>query len=114
MSSRLDGHFVTGHVDQTAICEEITDRDGSSIYTFSYIPQANQITVEKGSICVNGVSLTVFNSQEGKFSVAIIPYTFAHTNFNRFVVGTVVNLEFDMLGKYVMTAALNAQLPRDF
>ena len=98
---RLDGHIVQGHVDQTATCEEIIERDGSWELTFEYNAQEGNITVEKGSICVNGVSLTAFNSQDNRFSVAIIPFTYEHTNFKDLSAGDVVNLEFDIIGKYV-------------
>ncbi len=97
----LDGHIVQGHVDQTATCTAITEADGSWYYTFEYDASSGNITVEKGSIAVNGVSLTVVNSQKGSFQVAIIPYTYEHTNFHTFQVGTVVNLEFDIVGKYI-------------
>lgn len=97
----LDGHIVQGHVDQTATCTAITEADGSWYYTFEYDASTGNITVEKGSIAVNGVSLTVVNSREGSFHVAIIPYTYEHTNFHTFKVGTVVNLEFDIVGKYI-------------
>lgn len=100
IGNRLDGHIVQGHVDQTAKCINIENADGSWIYTFEYEDQGN-ITVEKGSITINGVSLTVFNSNENQFSVAIIPYTHEHTNFHTFEIGTIVNLEFDIVGKYV-------------
>ncbi len=97
----LDGHIVQGHVDQTATCTAITEADGSWYYTFEYDASTGNVTVEKGSIAVNGVSLTVVNSREGSFQVAIIPYTYEHTNFHTFKVGTVVNLEFDIVGKYI-------------
>lgn len=97
----LDGHIVQGHVDQTATCTAISEADGSWYYTFEYDAASGNITVEKGSIAVNGVSLTVVNSQKGSFQVAIIPYTYEHTNFHTFRVGTVVNLEFDIVGKYI-------------
>ncbi|PIV58600.1 MAG: riboflavin synthase [Bacteroidetes bacterium CG02_land_8_20_14_3_00_31_25] len=97
----LDGHLVQGHVDQTAVCTEVKEADGSWYYTFKYDPTKGNITVEKGSISVNGVSLTVVNSQEDKFSVAIIPFTYDVTNFHQIKKGTVVNLEFDIIGKYV-------------
>lgn len=97
----LDGHIVQGHVDQTATCTAITEADGSWYYTFEYDASTGNVTVEKGSIAVNGVSLTVVNSQKGSFQVAIIPYTYEHTNFHTFKVGTVVNLEFDIVGKYI-------------
>lgn len=98
---RFDGHIVQGHVDQTAICESVTDENGSWKFFFKYDSTPGNITVEKGSITVNGVSLTVVNSDEGRFSVAIIPYTFEHTNFINIKVGSIVNLEFDIVGKYV-------------
>ena len=100
LGDRLDGHIVQGHVDQTAKCVDVVEIDGSWNYTFSYENLGN-ITVEKGSICVNGVSLTVVNSQDDSFSVAIIPYTYEHTNFHTFKLGTMVNLEFDIIGKYL-------------
>ncbi|MFI8377765.1 riboflavin synthase [Leeuwenhoekiella sp. NPDC079379] len=101
LGSRLDGHIVQGHVDQTAICREVSIKDGSWIFTFDYNPTLNNVTIEKGSITVNGVSLTVVNSKLNTFSVAIIPYTYEHTTFKSFKKGTVVNLEFDVIGKYV-------------
>lgn len=101
LGDRLDGHIVQGHVDQTAICTEATETNGSWLYTFEYDPKLNNITIEKGSITVNGVSLTVVNSQKNSFSVAIIPYTYEHTNFKQFEIGTKINLEFDVIGKYV-------------
>jgi riboflavin synthase len=100
-NGRFDGHIVQGHVDQTAICTERTNLDGSWQYSFEYDPTLNNLTVEKGSICINGVSLTCFNSTKNTFSVAIIPYTFEHTNFNELQVGHTVNLEFDIVGKYI-------------
>jgi riboflavin synthase len=102
LDGRLDGHIVQGHVDQTAVCTEVRAAEGSWYYTFSYEPaQDDYMTVEKGSVSVNGVSLTVVNSKDNSFQVAIIPYTYEHTNFHEFKVGTVVNLEFDIIGKYV-------------
>jgi riboflavin synthase len=101
MNGRIDGHIVQGHVDQVGTCEKVEEVDGSWIFTFSYDASSGNITVEKGSITVNGTSLTVVDSKDGQFSVAIIPYTFEHTNFHTFKVGTRVNLEFDILGKYV-------------
>lgn len=101
IDSLLDGHLVQGHVDQTAECTKIEEADGSWYFTFEYDPSKGNITVEKGSISVNGVSLTVVNSKEKTFQVAIIPYTYEHTNFHQFKVGTVVNLEFDIVGKYI-------------
>ncbi|MBP6041171.1 MAG: riboflavin synthase [Flavobacterium sp.] len=101
LGDRLDGHIVQGHVDQTATCIAIDEAGGSWHYTFEYDETLNNITIEKGSITVNGVSLTVVNSKKNQFSVAIIPYTYEHTNFNAFQMGTIVNLEFDVIGKYV-------------
>ncbi|MCG9792149.1 riboflavin synthase [Flavobacterium algicola] len=101
LGDRLDGHIVQGHVDQTAICIATAETNGSWSYTFEYDEALSNITIEKGSITVNGVSLTVVNSKKNQFSVAIIPYTHEHTNFHDFVVGTKVNLEFDVIGKYV-------------
>ncbi|BAU53982.1 riboflavin synthase [Mucilaginibacter gotjawali] len=101
MNARLDGHIVQGHVDQTAICTGFAALDGSWEYTFAYDAAAGNVTVEKGSICVNGISLTVVNSKANSFSVAIIPYTFEHTNLQQVREGSVVNLEFDIIGKYV-------------
>jgi riboflavin synthase len=101
MNGRLDGHIVQGHVDQTAICKEVTESGGSWYYTFEYDPSKGNITVEKGSIAVNGVSLTVVNSKNNSFQVAIIPYTYHNTNFHQIVNGTTVNLEFDIIGKYI-------------
>ncbi|SEE18045.1 riboflavin synthase [Tenacibaculum sp. MAR_2010_89] len=100
LGARLDGHIVQGHVDKTGVCENVKDDDGSTIFTFSYDFDGN-VTIEKGSITVNGVSLTVVNSKKNEFSVAIIPYTLEHTTFKNFVKGTKVNLEFDVIGKYV-------------
>ena len=101
MNARLDGHIVQGHVDQTAKCTGFRELDGSWEYTFEYDASAGNVTVEKGSICVNGISLTVVNSKDNSFSVAIIPYTFEHTNLQQVREGSVVNLEFDIIGKYV-------------
>ncbi|MDE0966945.1 MAG: riboflavin synthase [Flavobacteriaceae bacterium] len=101
VGDRLDGHFVQGHVDQIATCVNVDNENGSWVFTFKYSPLNNNITIEKGSITVNGVSLTVVNSKESEFSVAIIPYTFDNTNFNSFKAGTLVNLEFDVFGKYI-------------
>ncbi len=110
MDGRLDGHIVQGHVDQTAICKEVLEADGSWYYTFSYdfdpeMARKGYMTVEKGSITVNGVSLTVVNSQTDSFQVAIIPYTFEHTNFHAIRKGSVINLEFDIIGKYLSRLA---------
>ena len=101
LGDRLDGHIVQGHVDQTAICTNIKNEDGSWKFTFNYDSNLNNITIEKGSITVNGVSLTVVDSKKDSFSVAIIPYTYKHTNFKDFKIGTEINLEFDVIGKYV-------------
>ena len=101
MGARLDGHIVQGHVDQIGICENVEEQDGSWIYSFSYDPSLGNVTVEKGSITVNGTSLTVVNSMEGGFSVAIIPYTYENTVFHTLRKGDRVNLEFDVIGKYV-------------
>lgn len=101
LGDRLDGHIVQGHVDQIAECTNIQEANGSWIFTFKYDAELSNITIEKGSITVNGVSLTVVNSKKDSFSVAIIPYTYKHTNFNTFKIGTIVNLEFDVIGKYV-------------
>jgi len=101
LGDRLDGHIVQGHVDQTATCISVEESNGSWTYTFDYDASQNNITVEKGSVCVNGVSLTVVNSKEHSFSVCIIPYTHGYTNFKHIRTGTVVNLEFDILGKYI-------------
>lgn len=110
MNGRLDGHIVQGHVDQTAVCDEVVEADGSWYYTFSYeldLAKARQgyMTVEKGSVTVNGVSLTVVNSQKNSFQVAIIPYTYEHTNFHAIGKGSVINLEFDIIGKYLSRLA---------
>lgn len=101
LGDRLDGHIVQGHVDQTGICESIEEKEGSWIFRFSYDEKLNNPTIEKGSITVNGVSLTVVDSEKNAFSVAVIPYTFEHTNFKYLKKGDVVNLEFDVIGKYV-------------
>jgi riboflavin synthase len=101
LESLLDGHMVQGHVDQTAVCTKVEEADGSWYYTFEYDPTKGNITVEKGSVSVNGVSLTVVNSKEKSFQVAIIPFTYEVTNFHTFKEGTVVNLEFDIVGKYI-------------
>ena len=101
LGDRLDGHIVQGHVDQTGICKSIQEANGSWYFTFEYDPVLNNLTIEKGSITINGVSLTVVNSLKNEFSVAIIPYTYEHTNFKNFKIGTKINLEFDVIGKYV-------------
>jgi riboflavin synthase len=100
LGDRLDGHIVQGHVDQKAKCTKVVEENGSWVLSFKY-KNSDNITVEKGSVCVNGVSLTVVNSGDNDFSVAIIPYTYEHTNFNIFKVDTVVNIEFDIVGKYI-------------
>jgi len=105
LGDRLDGHIVQGHVDQIGTCTDIKNEDGSWVFSFKYDFGLNNITIEKGSITVNGTSLTVVNSKKDSFSVAIIPYTYQHTNFNTFKVGSIVNLEFDVLGKYVSRLA---------
>jgi riboflavin synthase len=101
MNSRLDGHIVQGHVDQIGFCKGVDFKEGSWVFDFEYEKNTNNITIEKGSICVNGVSLTVINSRLHQFSVAIIPYTYEHTNFHLIQKGDAVNLEFDMIGKYI-------------
>lgn len=101
LGDRLDGHIVQGHVDQTAVCTNIVETNGSWTFSFKYDPALTNMTIEKGSVTVNGVSLTVVNSKKESFSVAIIPYTYENTNFHTFEIGMEVNLEFDVLGKYV-------------
>jgi riboflavin synthase len=101
LGDRLDGHIVQGHVDQTGTCKSVEEANGSWYYTFEYDSSLNNITIEKGSITVNGVSLTVVNSKQNEFSVAIIPYTYEHTNFKHITKATIINLEFDVIGKYV-------------
>jgi len=101
LGDRLDGHIVQGHVDQIGVCKSIQETNGSWLFTFEYNSIYKNITIEKGSITVNGVSLTVLNSEDVVFSVAIIPYTYNHTNFKNFKIGTKINLEFDVIGKYV-------------
>ena len=109
LGDRLDGHIVQGHVDGTGICTKISDENGSTWFTFQYDRNKNNVTIEKGSITVNGVSLTVINSEINEFSVAIIPYTKEHTTFKTLQLGDIVNLEFDVIGKYVarLTAFAN-------
>jgi riboflavin synthase len=109
MDKLLDGHLVQGHVDQTAICKKVEEADGSWYFTFEYDASKGNITVEKGSIAVDGVSLTVVNSQDNSFQVAIIPYTYEHTIFHTYKPGSVVNLEFDIIGKYI-TKIIKQQL----
>ena len=101
LGARLDGHIVQGHVDQTAVCTAIKEENGSWEYRFKYDATFSNITIEKGSITLNGTSLTVVNSELNSFSVAIIPYTYENTNFHTFEIGSTVNLEFDVIGKYV-------------
>ncbi|MFP4556814.1 MAG: riboflavin synthase [Bacteroidales bacterium] len=101
LESLLDGHMVQGHVDQTAKCTKVEEADGSWYFTFEYDPEIGNITVEKGSVSVNGVSLTVVNSKDNSFQVAIIPFTYDITNFHQIKPGTIVNLEFDVVGKYI-------------
>jgi len=100
-NGRFDGHIVQGHIDTTAKCIEINNLNGSWVFVFEYEKNKNNITVEKGSVTINGVSLTVVNSEENIFSVCIIPFTFEHTNFNKLQLGSIVNLEFDIIGKYL-------------
>jgi riboflavin synthase len=100
-NGRFDGHVVQGHVDETGVCKEVKDLNGSYEFLFEYVSSSGNITVEKGSICINGVSLTVVRSEKYFFSVHIIPYTFEHTTFKHIKAGTIVNLEFDVIGKYV-------------
>ena len=101
LGDRLDGHIVQGHVDETGVCTNIKDENGSTVYTFEYNSDKNNVTIEKGSITINGVSLTVVNSTKNGFYVAIIPYTWENTTFKKLQIGDTVNLEFDVIGKYV-------------
>jgi riboflavin synthase len=101
VGDRLDGHIVQGHVDQTATCVSVAEQDGSWLFTFRYAPSLQNIVVEKGSVCINGTSLTAFNAEGDTFSVAIIPYTYEHTNIKQVKAGSLVNIEFDIIGKYV-------------
>lgn len=110
LGDRLDGHIVQGHVDQTATCKKAEETNGSWTFTFEYDASQNNITVEKGSVCINGVSLTVVNSKNNSFSVSIIPFTYEHTNFKNIKAETVVNLEFDILGKYISRLIENGKL----
>jgi riboflavin synthase len=107
LGSRLDGHIVQGHVDQTGTCIEIEEKNGSWFFTYEYDAKFNNPTIEKGSITIDGTSLTVVNSGKNRFSVAIIPYTYENTRFNTYKVGTIVNLEFDVIGKYVSKLMAN-------
>ena len=108
LGSRLDGHIVQGHVDTTATCTHVEERDGSWYFTFAYEPNEQHVTIEKGSITIDGVSLTVVNSLRHSFSVAIIPYTYEHTRFKEYNKGSRVNLEFDVIGKYVARLVANS------
>ena len=110
LGDRLDGHIVQGHVDQIGTCTTVKETNGSWYYTFNYDESLHNITIEKGSITVNGVSLTVVDSRKNEFSVAIIPYTFEHTTFKTFEVNTKVNLEFDVIGKYVSRLYANQNI----
>lgn len=110
LGDRLDGHMVQGHVDQVGTCTGIENHDGSWIFSFEYDSSLGNVTIEKGSITVNGVSLTVVHSKDNGFSVAIIPYTYEHTNFKTYKIGSVVNLEFDVIGKYVSRLYTNANI----
>ncbi len=101
VGGRLDGHIVSGHVDATGTCVHVLENQNSWVFTFRYLPSANALVVEKGSICINGISLTVFDVHDDVFSVAIIPYTYEHTNIHAVKAGSTVNLEFDIIGKYV-------------
>ncbi len=107
LGSRLDGHIVQGHVDTTATCTQVEEKDGSWYFTFTYEPNEQHVTIEKGSITIDGVSLTVVNSRQHSFSVAIIPYTYEHTCFKEYTEGSKVNLEFDVIGKYVAKLMAN-------
>lgn len=109
LTDRLDGHLVQGHVDQTGLCTALEEQSGSWLFAFSYDPELGNLTIEKGSITVNGVSLTVVDSRPDGFSVAIIPYTYEHTNFQYLTVGASVNLEFDVIGKYIAALHRNVQ-----
>ncbi len=100
LGDRLDGHMVQGHIDQTAVCKKISEENGSWYFDFEYTNSTN-LTIEKGSIAINGVSLTIVDSGENRFSVAIIPYTYNHTNFKNIIIGSLVNIEFDLIGKYI-------------
>lgn len=105
LNARLDGHLVQGHVDGTATCISITEREGSTEYSFSYHPEFARLVIEKGSICLNGISLTVFDVTQNSFTVAVIPYTFTNTNIQHLRIGEKVNIEFDVIGKYISRIA---------
>ncbi len=107
LGDRLDGHIVQGHIDEIGICTNIEEANGSWVFTFEYNQNSKNLTIEKGSITINGVSLTVVNSGKNNFSVAIIPYTYKHTNFNNLKISSKVNLEFDVIGKYITKLNLN-------
>lgn len=111
LDKRLDGHMVQGHVDTKATCSRIKEEDGSWVFTFKVDLGFGNLMVEKGSICVNGTSLTIFNIHDGQFSVAIIPYTFEHTVFHTLEIGSIVNIEFDMMGKYIVKYLEKLKLP---
>ena len=104
LNGRLDGHLVQGHADTTAVCRDRKDLEGSWEYRFEFPKSFNRLVIEKGSICLNGISLTIFNLKKNRFSVAIIPYTFEHTNIRNIIPGSLVNLEFDMVGKYILNS----------
>ena len=109
-NGRFDGHFVQGHVDETALCTAKQEQNGSWLFDFEYSPQSRHLTVEKGSVCINGVSLTCFNSGRNSFRVAIIPYTYHHTSFGTLEPGQQVNLEFDVIGKYLQKILENQKI----
>ena len=111
-NGRLDGHMVQGHVDQTGVCTQVLDQDGSWLMSFEFKKGPTSLVVEKGSICVNGVSLTCFDTTDTRFSVAIIPYSFDHTNLGKLEAGDLVNLEFDILGKYVQKLIGQLEIPK--
>lgn len=112
-NGRFDGHFVQGHIDETGICTAIEEQEGSWLFDFEYSAQSPNLTIEKGSVTINGVSLTCFNSQKNSFRVAIIPYTYAHTTFGQLKVGGRVNLEFDVIGKYLQKIIENQKIFRN-
>lgn len=102
MNGRIDGHIVQGHVDATAVCRSVEEGDGSHVFTFEYPEQFKKLLINKGSVTINGVSLTVIDPSDHKFSVAIIPYTYEHTNFHQITTGSFINIEFDIIGKYLL------------